>query len=332
MKSNQPWAEKAQILRDLRQAVEQHRGGSWTKRKDFEMFVDIESVKTWDEVNTALHSRFSDKRWVFRGQSNAGWRLETSLERSILRRRIEGSGGQSFESYITPHPSNFEQPLLTKFQCRMDKYVSAAPAENEKVEWLALMQHYGAPTRLLDWTTSPYVALYFALEDRKSNENCAVWAIDTDWVDEKSRRALKWQNPKFSDTCSTISLQQYLNDILVNDLNPSVIVVGNPIGMNERRAAQQGTFLFDLGSTIGTTFDITLMRMFYEVPAAPPICKLVISPKESDRIISELTRMNLDHVSLFPACPGLDEISSSIRVQLKEDVDELYRICGWQLA
>ena len=72
----------------------------------------------------------------------------------------------------------------------MEKYASIAPAENEKVEWLALMQHYGAPTRLLDWTNSAYVALHFALNNRKSTEDCAVWAIDTEWVDEKSRLAL----------------------------------------------------------------------------------------------------------------------------------------------
>ena len=34
-----------------------------------------------------------------------------------------------------------------------------------RLEWLALMQHYGTPTRLLDFTRSPYVACYFALEE-----------------------------------------------------------------------------------------------------------------------------------------------------------------------
>ena len=92
VEANKAWVEKAQIIRELRQSVEQRIGGSWTKRNNFEMFVDIESVKTWDEINAALGSRFNDKRWVFRGQSNAGWRLETSLERSIPRHRIDESG------------------------------------------------------------------------------------------------------------------------------------------------------------------------------------------------------------------------------------------------
>jgi len=119
VETNKPWVEKAHILREPRQSVEQRIGGSWTKRKDFEMFVDIESVKTWDEINAALDSRFSDKRWVYRGQSNAGWRLETSLERSILRHRIDESSGQAFESYIGSHPNNFEQDLLTKISVKI---------------------------------------------------------------------------------------------------------------------------------------------------------------------------------------------------------------------
>jgi hypothetical protein len=331
MKAKQPWTEKAGRITDLIEAVEHRLGGSWTQRKDFEMFVDIENIGTWDDVKTALQSRFGEKRWVFRGQSKNLWRLETSLERAVLRRRVDSSG-QTFESYITSHPNNFEQDLLTRFKGRVDGYVAASPAENETLEWLALMQHYGAPTRLLDWTTSPYVALYFALKNRELSEDCAVWAIDTDWVNEKSILRLKIHDSRFSEICSNISIQKYLNDILSNDLNPSVVVIGNPVALNERRAAQQGLFLLDLGDTLGTTFDITLMSMFHEVPLSPPVCKLVIGPEDGARMIMELTRMGIDDASLFPECPGLDKLSSSIRIQLKEDIDELYRQVDWPLA
>jgi len=50
------------------------------------------------------------------------------------------------------------------------------------VEWLALMRHYGAPTRLMDWTWSFYVAVFFAMHDipPESEDNCAVWALNLD--------------------------------------------------------------------------------------------------------------------------------------------------------
>src|ERR1700739_1556162 len=52
------------------------------------------------------------------------------------------------------------------------------PAEKEELEWMALMRHHGAPTRLLDWTRSPYVAAFFAIAEAREDEESAIWAID----------------------------------------------------------------------------------------------------------------------------------------------------------
>jgi hypothetical protein len=54
-----------------------------------------------------------------------------------------------------------ESGLLRRFKRQAHHYISNPPEENDPLEWLALMQHYGAPTRLLDWTYSFFVALYF---------------------------------------------------------------------------------------------------------------------------------------------------------------------------
>src|SRR5580704_15740200 len=59
--------------------------------------------------------------------------------------------------------------------------IEGSAAHGFKLSWLAAMQHYGAPTRLLDFTYSPYVALYFALRNRNDNEaesDAEVWAIN----------------------------------------------------------------------------------------------------------------------------------------------------------
>jgi hypothetical protein len=58
--------------------------------------------------------------------------------------------------------SDFEQEILHSFRLRARGVTGCEPKDNW--EWLALAQHHGVPTRLLDWTTSPLVALYFATE------------------------------------------------------------------------------------------------------------------------------------------------------------------------
>ena len=65
--------------------------------------------------------------------------------------------------------------MLDDFQRAAHHYESNLPPGGQVVDWFTLMQHHGAPTRMLDWTRSPYVALYFAMkEERRCQESCVV--------------------------------------------------------------------------------------------------------------------------------------------------------------
>lgn len=122
-------------------------------------------VSSWNELNERLYEeswreplgRFRSN-FAFRGLSDASNDLKTSLMRL-------GSGYEALESH-----------LLRNFR----KYAHRDAVPGDSVwNWLALAQHHGLPTRLLDWTYSPYVALHFATESlERSDVDGVIWCID----------------------------------------------------------------------------------------------------------------------------------------------------------
>jgi hypothetical protein len=86
---------------------------------------------------------------LYRGQPNQRWPLQARVFRPDLQ---------------TPGRSNLEHCLTAEFRSRAPARYGRCPGEESFGEWLALMQHFGAPTRLLDWTMSILIAGYFASE------------------------------------------------------------------------------------------------------------------------------------------------------------------------
>jgi FRG domain len=99
----------------------------------------------------------------FRGQSDASWPLRPSMYRySPLKRNIRAVEDEIRQEFVVRAPSlGPERP-------------------QNSWEWYFLMQHSGAPTRLLDWTESALIALFFAVKDKraKSDADAAVWILE----------------------------------------------------------------------------------------------------------------------------------------------------------
>jgi hypothetical protein len=291
------WAERVRRL--AREYDEEVAGHQLIHRDNFDLFIAREEVASWQQLQDVFAGRFQQSGWAFRGHEISTWRLETALERACLRTvRLPGRppniGDMLFD------PGGFQRDLLLRFQRRAHHYIQNPPDASDVLDWLALMQHHGVPTRLLDWTASPYVALYFALEQSRHDVDCAVWAIDTDWLIEKANETLRIdpQFPKAPHDCKVFN--QYLNGILFNRNNSNVVVVVNPLRMNERAAAQQGVFLYDLSHTGALEIPLLQMMVLPTPPPLPPIWRFDIKTAERVRFLRELNRMNINRASLFP--------------------------------
>jgi len=109
--------------------------------------------KKVEEVNELLKGQV----W-WRGQNDFKWKLEPSVFRDEFKDYDEKSG-------------------ILRFMHKAQSRHSSVPPISEKQNWLFLMQHYGLPTRLLDWTESPLIACYFATEPEYNEVDGAIYAL-----------------------------------------------------------------------------------------------------------------------------------------------------------
>src|SRR6202034_1120518 len=102
--------------------------------------------------------------WAFRGHRKEQWPLASALSRYFRSFRLDRRSWPQQEDRI-----------LRVFKRKAHQFLAQPPATDDDFQWLALMQHHGAPTRLLDFTWSPYVAAFFSLE--RATADAAIWGI-----------------------------------------------------------------------------------------------------------------------------------------------------------
>lgn len=267
------------------------------------MLVRDEPCKTWNEFIKIATSDFKGK-WYFRGVRD-DWNLETSLERNCKNWDLSLSKLPRIESILT---REFKRSFP-----RWGEFGPPDPADT--IGWLALMQHYGAPTRLLDWTYSPFIAAYFALcvllssEDKDKVRKAVVWALSVkpferipDFLPSEVRGdfdhyARHRDGPSFESV--------FMKEPPIPFVNPV-----NPVHLNERLVTQQGVFLCP--GDVSRSFEDNLMA----VPdALDPhnIRKLSIPREIMKEAFDSLHRMNINEASLFP---GTDGYARQFRVRM----------------
>ena len=233
-------------------------------------------------------------RWIFRGQADTEWTLKTRFERSVLPYVKSGNT-----------PIELERIMLREFKRHYHRYSADLPAEEDDLEWLSVMQHYGAPTRLLDWTYSEYVALFFAIRDAEPKDApIAIWAVNQTQCWNHLIGSLKKARHNGSVKLLT---QNDKNSKALNSLlsacAETIVAPINPLRLSDRLSVQQGTFLVPMNPNL--SFKQNFDKSFESMPHGAAKITIPCNDKNLLNALTLLVRVNITERSLFPGIDGL---------------------------
>lgn len=222
----------------------------------------------------------TSQRWLFRGQADAQWVLSPSVHRGY-----------------TPQQERY---LTNEFRVRARSRYFSCPMSDDYPGWLALMQHYDLPTRLLDWTYSPLVATFFALHPDYVSPACSaardacIWALDARMLNE-SQGFEPLIFPLDASSYEPLIVPAFKNRKELNTVGVAMAIEHDP-----RIQLQQGAFTIHSSRTPIDAMD----------GAGEWLRRLVIPNAAILVLFDELTLLGIRKYSLFP---DLSALTSELR-------------------
>ena len=274
--------------------------------------IPVTRLESWRDFANLLECGFfnrSDAQFVFRGHRRADWALMPTLARIPVN------------NIITSDLANMQLERF-KLAVRGRMRDAALVEQGQEDELWSVGQHHGLMTPLLDWTYSPYVALFFAFqkedsEDERDNDYRAVYVVNKAFLKEyEEETTIRVVEPRkdhhgrlvnqaglftFSPYDSTI--ESRLVDFLSGDESP-----------DDR-----------LKRAVLETETVSPSRAEDEAEIlASYICKIYIKNEGRDDCVRHLRRMNVHHASLFPDLLGASDYCNILTAEA-EQVAEIAR-------
>jgi FRG domain len=235
------------------------------------------SYNTWRDLKRDLLSElfedgvFRRDRYLFRGMGSADWKLQPAFDRRF--------------SYLGPDQRlRVWADLIEQWRRGCEEHGHAQEAAREEVALWALGQHHGLPTRLLDWSTSPYIAAFFAFQECLENmprrySHVAIWILHLD-------------NPVWAK-------------------DQGVEIVSAPSLGNVRLKNQSGKF------TLSHTHFASLEEYVAECGSGVALTKVVLPAAEAVPALPDLDSMGINSYHVYPDLGGLADLAT-MRLLLAE--------------
>lgn len=247
---------------------------------------------SWTQAREKLLSILSEGRRIyFRGQANSRWPLVSSLGRIVTKlRKLKGSSILRRQDF-----SEFEEKLVKEFEEAYQR-IPGLPRlsfENQN-ERIAYAQHYSLPTRFLDWSTSPYVAAFFAFDGFGTSvfgpkHKVAIWALDR----EQTELFLYYKYKRITPIEGNLEYPDDFEDVMAairSDNKPRIEVIeirGNP---NRRLVYQQGIFT----CAIDVEDDVKrYLQRYARFAPGTVLTKVVMPGKVQSDVLKDLSCMGI---------------------------------------
>jgi hypothetical protein len=223
---------------------------------------------------------FEDKEFFnpwFRGQRDASWGLTPSL-------------------YRYPDLNNKEARIRANFK-RQGSLLVMERVPSSDWEWYFLMQHYGAPTRLLDWSDGALLALFFALSPSSAGSpdihaGATVWVLDPKWLNKQvigKHEVLSVDSKK--------EVAGYLPDVYGEALQETSPVALSPVNIARRLGVQRSRF------TIHGTDKEGLQKHWRRRRSR--LVKIIIKESAIHKMRMDLGTCGIWDTTIFPDLEGL---------------------------
>ena len=229
---------------------------------------DVASIAKFFEILESTLKTTQNSFW-FRGHANIKWELCPSALRhnkSELRNKALKIMQEEFKRFSY-------------------KKIPNPPIISDDLSWAGLAQHYGLPTRFLDWTQNPVIALYFCVSS-KENEDGAVYVVNPSDINLKAKK----ERRIFDIDKDRKIIEKYLlldSESSSRGKIPTIAI--NPIYNTDRILLQRGAFTLHGNK-----------KFSLDSGQASSLLCLKIKSNNKDQLRQELSRIGIDRMSIFP--------------------------------